>query len=207
MVNLSKYFDKIYVINLDRRPDRYEAFQKEIAKYGIENVERFSAIDGTTIMANNINLLAGEIGVLQSHLEIVKKCKEEGLKNVLIMEDDVYFSDEILKLDEYMAAVPEDWEFLYFGGNHVYGEPPVPVNDKVLKLNYTVALQCVAINGSIFEVVEGVLPKMQKQVDAYYADLQNTFNAYGFYPNMAKQTAGFSDIQNRDVDYSNYFKD
>ena len=207
MINLSKHFDKIYVINLDRRPDRYEAFQQEMAKYGIENIERFSAIDGATIMANNIPLLAGEIGVLESHLEIVRKCKEEGLNNVLIMEDDVYFSDEILKLDEYMASVPKDWEFLYFGGNHVYGEPPVLVNDKVIKLNYTVALQCVAINGSIFEVIEGVLPKRQKQVDAYYADLQETFNAYGFYPNMAKQRAGFSDIQNRNVDYSNFFKD
>jgi hypothetical protein len=205
MVNLSKYFDKIYVINLDRRPDRYETFQKEIFKYGIENVERFSAIDGT-ITSNNMKLLAGEIGVLQSHLEIIKKCKKEGLKNVLIMEDDVYFSDEILKLDEYMASVPKDWEFLYFGGNHVYGKPPVLVNDKVIKLNYTVALQCVAINGSIFDVIEGVLSKMQKQVDVYYAELQKTFNVYGFYPNMAKQTAGFSDIQNRYVDYSYFFK-
>jgi len=207
MVNLSKYFDKIYVINLDRRPDRYESFQTEIAKYGIENVERFSAIDGTTIMANNMKLLPGEIGVLESHLDIIKKCKEEGLNNVLIMEDDVYFSDEILKLDEYMASVPEDWEFLYFGGNHVYGKPPVLVNDKVIKLNYTVALQCVAINSSVFDVVEGVLPKRQKQVDAYYAELQETFNVYGFYPNMAKQTSGFSDIQNRNVDYSIFFKD
>jgi hypothetical protein len=207
MINLNKYFDKIYVINLDRRPDRYESFKKELSKYGIENVERFSAIDGTTIMQNNINLLAGEIGVLESHLEIIKKCKEEGLNNVLIMEDDVCFSDEILKLDEYMSAVPKDWEFLYFGGNHVYGSPPELINDKIIKLNYTVALQCVAIHNSMFEVIEAILPKMKKQVDAYYADLHNTFNAYGFYPNMAKQTAGFSDIQNRNVDYSNYFKD
>ena len=207
MVNLSKYFDKIYVINLDRRRDRYESFQAEMAKYGIENVERFSAIDGTTIMANNVPLLAGELGVLESHLKIVKKCKEEGLNNVLIMEDDVLFSNEILKLDEYMALVPKDWEFLYFGGNHVYGQPPTLINDKIIKLNYTVALHCVAINGSIFEVIEAILSKRKKQVDAYYAELHNTFNAYGFYPNMAKQTVGFSDIQNRNVDYSNFFKD
>ena len=73
MVDFSKYFDKIYVINLDRRPDRYEAFQREMSKYGIENVERFSAIDGTTIMTNNMKLLLGELGVLESHLEIIKK--------------------------------------------------------------------------------------------------------------------------------------
>jgi GR25 family glycosyltransferase involved in LPS biosynthesis len=206
MINLQKYFDRIYVINLDRRPDRYETFKKEISKYGIENVERFSAIDGVTLMSNNIPLLSGELGILETHLEIIKKCREDNLQNVLIMEDDVYFTDEILKIDEYMSSTPKDWEFIYFGGNHVYGEPPKLINDKIIKLNYTVALQCVAINSSIFEVIEAILPKRKKQVDAYYAELHKTFNAYGFYPSMAKQIAGFSDIQNRIVDYSNFFK-
>jgi GR25 family glycosyltransferase involved in LPS biosynthesis len=206
MVNFNKYFDRIYVINLDRRPDRFKSFQKEIDKYGIKNVERFSAIDGSTISPINNKLLIGEIGILQSHLEIIKKCREDGLNNVLIMEDDVYFSDEILKLDEYMESVPRDWEFLYFGGNHFYGKQPELINDKIIKLNYTVALQCVAINSSVFKVIESILPEMQKQVDTYYADLQNTFNSYGVYPNIAKQVAGFSDIQNKNVDYTNFFK-
>jgi len=207
MIDFKKYFDKVYVINLDRRPDRFDSFKKELEKYGIENVERFSAIDGNTIMSNNIPLLAGEIGVLESHLQIIQNCKEKGFKNVLILEDDVYFTEEILKINEYMSMVPTDWDFIYFGGNHVYGKPPQLINQKVIKLNFTVALQCVAINSSMFEIIEAILPKRQKQVDAYYAELHNIFNAYGFYPNMAKQTAGFSDIQNRNVDYSNYFRD
>lgn len=207
MVDFSKYFDRVYVINLDRRPDRFEAFQAEMSKFGIENIERFSAVDGTTIMANNIPLLAGEIGVLESHLEIIKKCHEDGVENVLILEDDVFFTEEITRLDEYMSSVPNDWDFIYFGGNHLYGQPPLKVNDKVIKLNFTVALQCVAINKSMFETILAILPKRRKQVDAYYADLHNVFNAYGFYPNMAKQVAGFSDIQNRHVDYTGFFRD
>lgn len=207
MIDLKKYFDRVYVINLDKRPDRYENFNNEISKYFINNIQRFSAIDGTTISVDNPSLLAGETGVLMSHLEIIKECKKDGVKNVLILEDDVYFTPEIAKLDEYMNLVPSDWDFIYFGGNHVYGQPPQLLNDKILKLNYTVALHCVAIKSSMFDVIEVVLPKMKKQVDAYYAELHNTFNAYGFYPNMAKQIAGFSDIQNRNVDYSNYFRD
>ena len=57
----------------------------------------------------------------------------------------------------------------------------VLVNDKVIKLNYTVALQCVAINSSVFDVVEGVLPKRQKQVDAYYAAAKSN-TVYCFEP-------------------------
>lgn len=207
MVNLKKHFDKIYVINLDRRPDRFETFKKELSKYDINDVEKFSAIDGSKIEISNSPILSGELGVLESHLEIIKKCKEENVKNVLILEDDVYFTDEILNLDDYMSKVPSDWDFIYFGGNHVYGQKPELINDKIIKLNFTVALQCVAINSSMFEIIEMVLSKKQKQVDGYYADLHNRFNAYGFYPNMAKQKAGFSDIQNRNVDYSNFFID
>lgn len=207
MINLKKYFDAIYVINLDRRPERYQSFLKEIEKYGITEVERFSGVDGSTIMSNGIPLLSGELGVLETHLQIIQKCKENGFKNVLILEDDVYFTEELNKVDEYMSMVPSDWDFIYFGGNHVYGQPPQLVNDKIIKLNFTVALHCVAINNTMFDVIEAILPKRQKQVDAYYAELHNRFNAYGFYPNMAKQTAGFSDIQNRIVDYSNFFRD
>ena len=207
MVNLNKHFDKIYVINLDRRPDRFETFKKELSKYDINDVEKFSAIDGSKIEIINSPILSGELGVLESHLEIIRKCKEENIKNVLILEDDVYFTDEVLNLDDYMSKVPSDWDFLYFGGNHVYGQKPELINDKIIKLNFTVALQCVAINSSMFEIIEMVLSKKQKQVDGYYADLHNRFNAYGFYPNMAKQKAGFSDIQNRNVDYSNFFID
>jgi GR25 family glycosyltransferase involved in LPS biosynthesis len=206
MVNFNKYFDRIYVINLDRRPDRLKYFQKEIDKYGIKNVERFPAIDGLTISSNNNTLLAGEIGILMTHLEIIKKCHFEGVKNVLILEDDVFFSNEINKLDEYMSEVPKDWDFIYFGGNHVYGDTPRKISDKVLKLNFTVALQCVAINNTLFETIMTILPKMGKQVDGYYAQLHNVYNAYGFYPNIAKQVAGFSDIQNKNVDYTNFFK-
>lgn len=201
MVNLKKYFDKIFVINLDKRPDRYQTFQDEMSKYGIEGVERFSAVDGSSTGILNNRILQGEIGVLMSHLEIIKKCKSEGLKNVLILEDDLYFTDEIKKLDDYMSVVPEDWNFIYFGGNHVYGPQPTKINDKVLKLNFTVALHCVAINSNLFDLIEKTLPEMSKPVDVYYAELHKQYPSYGFYPNIAKQKPGYSNIQNGMVDY------
>jgi hypothetical protein len=106
-----------------------------------------------------------------------------------------------------MASVPNDWDFIYFGGNHKYGKPLERVNDKIVKLNYTVALQCVAIKNSMFEIIEMILTKMAKQVDTYYAELHDTFNAYGVVPSIAKQKIGFSDIQNRLVDYNMFFTD
>jgi glycosyl transferase family 25 len=207
MIDLKKYFDKIYCINLDSRPDRWESVQKEFDKWGITDVERFSAINGNELPKETLKgLLPGEVGVLLTHLELARKCKEEGLNNVLILEDDVYFSEEILKLDEYMSKLPEDWEMLYLGGNHHYGDKPEIINDKILKLNFTVALHCVAINKPMFDVIEAILKRFKKQVDTHLAEIQPNFNVYGFHPNMAFQTAGFSDIQNRDVNYDRFFK-
>ena len=49
MKNPFDYFDKIFCINLDSRPDRWESVQKEFDKVGIlDRVERFSALTGKT---------------------------------------------------------------------------------------------------------------------------------------------------------------
>jgi len=205
IIDLEKYFEKIYVVNLDRRQDRYNGFINEINKYGLKNIERFPAVDGKMINTYDNPLLPGEIGILKTHLNIITKCIENNVKNVLILEDDVYFTNEILKLDEYMSLVPNDWDFIYFGGNHAGKIPPNLINDKILKLNFTLALQCVAINNAMFDIIETILSKMNKQVDTLYAELHDRFNAYGFYPNMAKQKPDFSDIQNKNVDYSIFF--
>ena len=46
---LSKYFDKKFCINLDRRPDRWDIVSDEFNKWGIKDVERVSAVDGKTV--------------------------------------------------------------------------------------------------------------------------------------------------------------
>lgn len=204
MINLNEYFEKVYCINLDRRPDRYKIVTEEFKKFDMKGVERYSAIDGN-ILENNSPLLNGELGILETHYNIIKTCKENNVKNVLIIEDDVYFTNEITLIEDYLKLVPNDWDLLYFGGNHTYGTPPIKINDKVLKLNFSVALHCVAINQSIYDAILTLLPLKKKQVDSYYGQLQNGYNGYCFYPNIAKQKADFSDIQNKFVDYNNYF--
>lgn len=206
MLDFNTYFDKTYVINLNRRPDRYSQFLSELKKYDISGVERYSAIDGSDYVSE-FGLLSGELGVLMTHHSIIKECIANNINNVLLLEDDVYFTDEIANIGEHMLQVPNNWDFIYFGGNHKYGMPPELINNKVIKLNYTVALQCVAINNTMFEIIDSILSKKRKQVDTYYAELHDRFNAYGFYPSIAKQRVGFSDIQNRNVDYNNYFND
>lgn len=207
MKTISDYFKNIYCVNLESRPDRWEQVQKEFNKFNITNVNRFNAVDGSKIGNPNPRLLKGEVGILVTHINIIDMAKDKGFENILIMEDDVYFTDELFKLEEYMSAVPNDWDMLYFGANHVYGKLPLEmVNEKIAKLNFSVGLQCVAIKNTMFDKILNIIPNIEKQIDAYYGDLHKECNAYCFNPNMALQREGFSDIQGRNVNYDEFFK-
>jgi len=204
-MNFNNFFDNIYCINLERRTDRWSKFEEETKKNNILNVRKFVGVDGKEIQ-NPSKLLDGELGVLLTHLKLIQECKNKNFDSVLILEDDVYFSTEVNKLENYMNQIPNDWDFIYFGGNHIYGPPPIKISENILKLNFTVSLHCVAIKNTMFDLILEILPKMRKQVDGCYADFHKSFNAYGITPNIAFQKEDYSDIQNRIVNYNNFFK-
>jgi GR25 family glycosyltransferase involved in LPS biosynthesis len=202
---LTDFFQKSFCINLDRRLDRWIKVSEEFKKYKFKNINRFPGIDGNNLK-NNTTLLNGELGILQTHIELLKKCKEDNIQNILIFEDDVFFSPKIDKIQYYIQDIPQDWDMIYFGGNHTYGQPLELVKNNIYKLNFTVSLHCVALKNTIFDEVLSLLEKKEKQVDNYYTEIQKRFNCYGIYPNLAFQQKDYSDIQNKIVDYSVYFK-
>ena len=202
-MSLKKYFDKIYCINLDRRTDRWDETQTELKKWGLENeVVRYSGIDGNTLK-NETQIKGGELGILNTHLKIINESKEKEYKNILILEDDIEFTEKIKLLDEYMSIVPNDWDMIYFGGNHNkhMGKKINYLNDKIIKLEETYGIHCVAINDSIYDLILNVIDKRKKPIDVYYADIQKNYNCYGFNPSIALQRVSYSDIQNKVTDY------
>jgi len=78
---INKYIDKIYYINLEHRTDRKKSIVSELKSFDITNYERFNAIKHEK----------GYIGCSKSHLECIKNAKNNGYKNVLILEDDFVF--------------------------------------------------------------------------------------------------------------------
>ena len=200
---MKKYFDKIYCINLDRREDRWNETLEELKKWGLsDSVSRYSAIDGNTL--NNHTIINnGELGILTTHINIITEAKENNYNNILILEDDIEFTEEIKKLDEYMSLVPSDWDMLYFGGNHNkhIGKQINFLNEKIIKLNETYGIHCVAINNSIYDLILNLISERKKAIDVYYADIQKSYNCYGFNPSIALQRESFSDIQNKNVNY------
>ena len=200
---MEKYFDKIYCINLDRREDRWNETLEELKKWGLsDSVSRYSAIDGNTLN-NDTVINNGELGILTTHINIITEAKENNYNNILILEDDIEFTKEIENIDEYMSLVPSDWDMLYFGGNHNkhIGKEINLLNEKIIKLNETYGINCVVINNTVYDLILNLITKRNKPIDVYYADIQKSYNCYGFNPSIALQRESFSDIQNKNVNY------
>lgn len=194
---MNEYFDKIYCINLERRPDRKEQAQTRFDAIGL-SVQFIKAVDGKTLQpVNGIN--TGELGCILSHVSIYKDAETKGYKRILILEDDCVFEYNINDLfNEYIKEVPKDWGLLYFGGSHL--KIPLPVNDKVHRLIHTYTTHCYAVN---FEVVKGLSEMIGNnlQIDVTLAHLQMKYPSYGFKPNLAWQLDGYSDITEQQTNY------
>jgi len=197
-------FDKIYCINLDRREDRWLDTIKELDKWNLRNyVTRIAAIDGRTLPVNLYGLRSGDEGLIKTHLQLVIDAKKNNYKSILIMEDDIEFTDEVNNIELYVKELPDDWDMLWFGGNHNIhlGNAHHFISNRVIRCNFTYTTHCVAINDTVYEKVIEVLTNTQKPIDVSYVELQNLYNCYAFYPSIAIQRPGFSDILNSEQDY------
>jgi hypothetical protein len=63
----------------------------------------------------------------------------------------------------------------------------------------------VAIKNTMYDIIINKLSSFEKQVDSYYAELHKNYKSYGVTPNIATQKEDYSDIQNKIVNYKNFF--
>jgi glycosyl transferase, family 25 len=198
-------FDKTYLINLASRKDRLQRAKKRLGDLNI-TYERFEAIDGKTLDSHP-HLKPGEVGCYMSHLNILKDAKQNNYQSILILEDDVVFENNMLeKFYNGYKHIPDDWEIIYLGANH--NQPPTRINEYVVECNHAFTTSAMIIRGSALEKLLAESRDMTKQIDVVYADLQATkkLKAYAFHPWLMYQEDGYSDIQGRDMSYTNLMR-
>ncbi len=207
---LNKYFDNIFCINLDRRVDRKADAEAEFKKFGIE-VEFVSGIDGKTIdiptiISRDSTIVSrGDLGCTLSHLKVARIAKAKGLRNYLVFEDDVELHNDFNTVfEEYFLQVPQDWQMLYFGGNH--DKPITEINAHVSKMERTFTTHAFAAKSSIYDEMIKVLGAEDDKVDICISSLHSQFPCYVFRPHLAFQRAGFSDILEKHDDYQHLRK-
>jgi glycosyl transferase, family 25 len=112
------FFDCAYVINLAHRQDRREETVRELAEVKIDlqpgKVEFFPAIRPTD--PGHFPRL-GFRGIALSQLAVLKQAKARGLKNVLILEDDLEFHPDFLQYESAIVTqlAEMDWDVVQLG--------------------------------------------------------------------------------------------
>lgn len=215
-MTVNEYFDKVWYINLDRRPDRRAVIEAQLATLHI-TAERWPAQDGNP-WGYSKGLLRQEVGCLISHLTLIKHCKVQGYPKVLILEDDAEFLPKFeFNFSERLRGVPDKWTMLYFGGNHNLTDPdahrahPIPGSKYVIKCCYTLTTHAYGLRSEAYDAIINVLEppnkvfndSLRQSLDLYYAELQwrKQVTAYAFHPALITQSDGFSDIQQTHVSY------
>ena len=206
-----KIFDKIYCINLDSRPDRWEECLVEFNKIGIQDqVERVSAFKGPF----------GIDGCTRSHLECIRLAKDNNCENVLILEDDISFTSDIF-IDTLHNAINQlndnklDCDILYFSAN-LYGNGNSLIDNNLAKISSAKAAHAYVVSSSVFDIILNAFKDIdwndpynwnpsnpnRMNMDTWYKNIQQLGNTYGTYPSLAEQRPSHSDLLNKHVAYN-----
>lgn len=146
-------FDKIFMINLRRRPDRRDRMHKCFDEMGLD-VETIDAVDGQELNETFLKSISfmpdfydpyhkrpmklGEIGCFLSHYQVVKN----GYEKTLVLEDDIRFESYFRKKTKYtMAEVMHmpGWDLVYFGRKRLQDqdEPWVEGSNYLVHVGYS----------------------------------------------------------------------
>lgn len=209
-----EYIDKVYIINLDERRDRYDTLVKEFERVGITNYVRFPAVrpslddyDTTRnkYASQDPNYIRGSLGCKSSHLAILKHARNNGYKYILIFEDDVEFTAS--RVDTLTHAlnvlVPtDDFTLLYLSANlyrakltRVGGAPGIS------KISNALCAHSYVVNCRDLDYLISGLETSLHEVDVFYKQVQLEKKCYILAPGITKQRAGYSNIMERKVVY------
>jgi glycosyl transferase, family 25 len=113
---------KVFLINLDRSPDRLAHMQVQARVAGIE-FERVPGIDGRTMVEPFLGntfasyMSPGERGCYASHLLCCQKIIEEGLPYAMILEDDAVLEERTTEIIVNAVKIaPKNWDFIHLSG-------------------------------------------------------------------------------------------
>lgn len=207
-----------FCINLDKRSDRWESFVKSATQAGFDEdeIQRFSAIENTF----------GALGCAQSHLIILTSFLIHSESDFLcIFEDDFIFTSKKFDIIKNIKELSDrtNWDALLLSGTFVTNyNNDITINTKKLieaqsACAYIVNKNYVHILAQKFIESVSHLKEFQNMkdlhnwivsraaIDVYWKSLMRSHNWYICLPIMGHQSSGYSDIEKKFVDYTEYF--
>jgi glycosyl transferase family 25 len=196
---------KGYYINLDHRIDRMNHFEELKKKYSFfKNTERISAI-----MNKN-----GAIGCGMSHIKVLKKFLEMDDDIFLVCEDDLTILNNTNYekfVDDFNNIKNDDWDIIVLTPRGDRYESTLGNNFHRIICNQTTTGYIIKktfiptlidnLKAAIVGLINNLDPNTYA-IDQYWKRLQKDYNFYYYENIFAGQLVGFSDIENRQVNYN-----
>jgi hypothetical protein len=121
------YFDKIYILNIDKHIDRWLNIKKIFDHFKIFNYKRFPGIDGSLLKdewKNNHNNTdkscdiknPGSWGILSGMKNLLMDAKKNKYTRILILQDNIILHNNFNKeFNKNINKIPNNWNLLYLG--------------------------------------------------------------------------------------------
>jgi len=226
----NNYFDKIFILNLDKRPDRWAKMISALNKLNITNYERFSAYNGneephyteyksimnwTKINSKNIKKknkmrYAGSYGIIKSSLEIINIAKERGYNSILILQDDCIFIKNFLEKFYNYRNIIDSYKLLYLGATQHIWENIDLNNSYYFPVSNCMGAFAVGIHADVFDdLISEIKNNLYYPIDAgALSNIQSKYinECYVLYPNLIIADIGDSDIRKSRSLKNNNFK-
>ena len=212
---MKHYFDRIYCINLKKRPDRWEESLKEFEKLGIaDDVIKFDAVD----------IQPGIIGCTKSHYEIIKIAEKDGCKNILVFEDDLELTKNSIVAKEIISNSMEQllrhdnaYDMLYLGGNVPEDKTLFKrIDENLSQISICKTTHAYVISHHAFKPFLDTFDNIdwnnswnwsqaneqRCNIDKWYINnIHRKGKTYGVYPCLFNQRSNYSDLLNRNSDF------
>jgi hypothetical protein len=178
-------FERAYVINLRRRPDRLKAFFDRLAKADWPvhwpRPEVYEAIDGDQVgTPEEFVHGGGAYGCRMSHLRLLQDCLMHDIKSVMVFEDDAELTPNIgPQLAEFCAAAPDDWEGLMPGGQHHQPPDAVAGSPGVIRIKNAQRTHCYIARGEYLKSLQRRWGCSNIHIDWRMKDFHHKFRVYG----------------------------
>lgn len=200
---LNYFFDKIFVINLKRRPDRLKHITKVLNDLNAE-FEVIEAVDGNNEQELFLkskktysNVTHGVIGCHLSHLKVYKEIKAKSYKRALILEDDLIPSKNINELKNNLFKIDNNWDFLHLGSADENHKENLKTFDGIKYIGKNVnSTFAYSVNANI---IDELISEFEKLITKPCDTLLHSFqkNTYVMYPNLFTSLIEDSDIRER----------
>lgn len=185
-------FPNIFVINLDDRTERWEEIQQSFADW--PPLERVSAVKDSP----------GWKGCAKSHIKCIRLSKERGYPWVLILEDDCLVKPD--SLDRFRELLPvlwerrSEWDIFLGGSTSVKNIKLMETKPPIFSISGPTTHFCLINMEAYDKVLNGY--DLTKEIDVFY---EESIRLWCTAPFIAVQRPGKSDIENKNVSYSEQF--